>query len=85
MSVSPHILFIYDSFFYLFLISTDCLHPYPSGGLENQIQELREVIELPLTRPELFQEMGIQPQKGKNKPLRRDRKQEQIVLKSCAP
>lgn len=34
------------------------------GGLEEQIQQLREVIELPLTKPELFEEMGIEPQKG---------------------
>lgn len=34
------------------------------GGLEEQIQELREVIELPLSKPELFEEMGITPQKG---------------------
>lgn len=36
-----------------------------TGGLEEQIQELREVIELPITKPELFEEMGIVPQKGK--------------------
>ncbi len=34
------------------------------GGLSKQIQELREVIELPLKNPELFKELGIQPPKG---------------------
>lgn len=34
------------------------------GGLDEQILELREAIELPLTKPELFEEMGIEPQKG---------------------
>lgn len=34
------------------------------GGLEGQIQEIKESVELPLTNPELFQEMGIRPPKG---------------------
>ena len=34
------------------------------GGLNDQIRELREVIELPLTNPELFQRVGIKPPKG---------------------
>ena len=34
------------------------------GGLEEQIKELREVVELPLVKPELFKEMGIEPPKG---------------------
>jgi 26S proteasome regulatory subunit T4 len=34
------------------------------GGLSQQIRELREVIELPLTNPELFQRVGIKPPKG---------------------
>jgi len=34
------------------------------GGLDRQIQELKEVIELPLKRPELFRAIGIQPPKG---------------------
>ena len=34
------------------------------GGLSQQIQELREVIELPLKNPEIFKELGIQPPKG---------------------
>jgi len=34
------------------------------GGLNDQIRELREVIELPLTNPELFQRVGIKAPKG---------------------
>jgi len=34
------------------------------GGLNEQIRELREVIELPLTNPELFIRVGIEPPKG---------------------
>lgn len=34
------------------------------GGLENQIQEVREAVELPLLHPELYEEMGIKPPKG---------------------
>ncbi|RYG52106.1 26S protease regulatory subunit [archaeon] len=39
--------------------------PYSSvGGLNEQIRELREVIELPLTNPELFKRVGIKAPKG---------------------
>ncbi|KAF9507485.1 hypothetical protein BS47DRAFT_1351481 [Hydnum rufescens UP504] len=34
------------------------------GGLEAQIQEIKESVELPLTHPELYEEMGIRPPKG---------------------
>jgi len=34
------------------------------GGLKQQIQELKEVIELPLKKPELFKKVGIKPPKG---------------------
>jgi len=34
------------------------------GGLEEQIKELREVVELPLKHPEIFKELGIEPPKG---------------------
>ena len=34
------------------------------GGLEQQIQEVREAVELPLLHPELYEEMGIKPPKG---------------------
>jgi len=39
--------------------------PYSSvGGLQNQIRDLRETIELPITNPELFKRIGIKPPKG---------------------
>ena len=39
--------------------------PYSSvGGLSNQIRDLRETIELPITNPELFKRIGIKPPKG---------------------
>ncbi len=34
------------------------------GGLEEQILELRETVVLPLTKPELFEKVGISPPKG---------------------
>jgi len=34
------------------------------GGLDNQINEIKEVIELPLKKPELFKKVGISPPKG---------------------
>ena len=34
------------------------------GGLEDQIREIREVIELPIKNPEIFKRIGIQTTKG---------------------
>ncbi|MHA1913950.1 MAG: proteasome-activating nucleotidase [Promethearchaeota archaeon] len=34
------------------------------GGLEEQLQEVRETVELPLKKPELFERIGIEPPKG---------------------
>jgi len=34
------------------------------GGLDKQIQEIKEAVELPLTHPELYEEIGIKPPKG---------------------
>ncbi|VVC26060.1 P-loop containing nucleoside triphosphate hydrolase,ATPase, AAA-type, core,ATPase, AAA-type [Cinara cedri] len=34
------------------------------GGLDNQIHEIKEAVELPLTHPEYYEEMGIKPPKG---------------------
>ena len=34
------------------------------GGLKEEIREIKEVIELPLKKPKLFEEVGIQPPKG---------------------
>ncbi len=34
------------------------------GGLDKQIQEVKETVELPLLKPELFEKVGINPPKG---------------------
>ncbi|HLF54093.1 MAG TPA: AAA family ATPase [Candidatus Nanoarchaeia archaeon] len=34
------------------------------GGLKDQEREIKEVIELPLTKPDLFKKIGIEPPKG---------------------
>ena len=34
------------------------------GGLEEKIREVKETVELPLTEPELFEKIGIEPPKG---------------------
>lgn len=34
------------------------------GGLEEQIMEVKETVELPLKKPELFEKIGIEPPKG---------------------
>jgi 26S proteasome regulatory subunit T2 len=34
------------------------------GGLDAQIQEIKEAVELPLTHPEIYDEIGIKPPKG---------------------
>jgi 26S proteasome regulatory subunit T2 len=34
------------------------------GGLETQIQEIKEAVEYPLSHPELYEEIGIKPPKG---------------------
>ncbi|MHA1903281.1 MAG: proteasome-activating nucleotidase [Candidatus Thorarchaeota archaeon] len=34
------------------------------GGLEEQLREIRETVELPLLKPDLFKEVGIEPPKG---------------------
>ncbi|EZG56152.1 26S proteasome ATPase regulatory subunit 4 [Gregarina niphandrodes] len=34
------------------------------GGLEKQIQEIKEAVELPLLHPELYEDIGIKPPKG---------------------
>jgi len=34
------------------------------GGLEEQIVEIKEAVELPLTHPELYEDVGIKPPKG---------------------
>tara|TARA_Y100000310_G_scaffold159627_1_gene159327 strand:+ start:81849 stop:82973 length:1125 start_codon:yes stop_codon:yes gene_type:complete len=34
------------------------------GGLSNQIKEIKEVVELPLMKPTIFEKVGIEPPKG---------------------
>ncbi len=34
------------------------------GGLKGKIEKLREIVELPLEHPEIFQRLGIEPHKG---------------------
>ena len=34
------------------------------GGLKNELQKVREIIELPLKHPEMFDRLGIEPPKG---------------------
>merc|ERR1712113_450100 len=34
------------------------------GGLEAQIQEIKESVELPMTHPEIYEDIGIKPPKG---------------------
>ncbi|PNX57932.1 26S proteasome regulatory subunit 4 a-like protein, partial [Trifolium pratense] len=34
------------------------------GGLDAQIHEIKEAVELPLTHPELYEDIGIKPPKG---------------------
>lgn len=34
------------------------------GGLQKQIQEVKEAVELPMTHPELYEDIGIRPPKG---------------------
>merc|ERR1719150_2543089 len=34
------------------------------GGLESQVQEIKEAVELPMTHPEMYEEIGINPPKG---------------------
>lgn len=39
--------------------------PFPfSLQLDKQIQEVKEAVELPLTHPELYEDIGIKPPKG---------------------
>ena len=38
------------------------------GGLEQQVQEIKEAVELPLTHPELYEDIGIKPPKARAAP-----------------
>lgn len=37
------------------------------GGLEKQIMEIKEAVELPLTHPEIYEDIGIKPLKGESR------------------
>lgn len=34
------------------------------GGLDSQVREIKEAVELPLTNPEMYEDIGIRPPKG---------------------
>lgn len=40
------------------------IHYEDIGGLDRQLSQIREMIELPLRNPELFERLGIEPPKG---------------------
>lgn len=45
--------------------ATNALETYADvGGLEQQIQEMKEAVELPMTHPEIYDDIGIKPPKG---------------------
>ena len=46
------------------IIEKPKVHWSDIGGLDEQINEIKEVVELPLKKPELFKKIGIQPPKG---------------------
>ncbi|MBW3583926.1 MAG: proteasome-activating nucleotidase [Euryarchaeota archaeon] len=46
------------------VIAKPNVHYSDVGGLEQVLQEVRETVEYPLTRPEVFKEIGIEPPKG---------------------
>ncbi len=46
------------------VLSTSTISYEDIGGLSDQIQKVREMIELPLRKPELFRKLGIEPPKG---------------------
>jgi len=56
---------IYDPYIRAFeVIERPNVNYQEIGGLDEEIRELREVIELPLTNPEHFMRLGIEPPKG---------------------
>ena len=46
------------------IIEKPSIHWKDIGGLAREINEVQEVVELPLKKPELFKKVGIQPPKG---------------------
>ena len=55
----------YDSQIYGMEVEDIPLETYSDiGGLDEQITEIKEAVELPLIKPELFEKVGISPPKG---------------------
>ena len=51
-----------DSMVNVMIVNTVPQESYADvGGLEQQIQEIKESVELPLTHPELYEDIGIKP------------------------
>jgi proteasome regulatory subunit len=46
------------------IVEKPMLHWEHVGGLNAQVEEIKEVVELPLKNPKLFRDVGIQPPKG---------------------
>ncbi|MGB9732448.1 MAG: CDC48 family AAA ATPase [Candidatus Micrarchaeia archaeon] len=46
------------------LVKIGEVHYEDIGGLKNEIQKIREMVELPIRYPELFERLGIEPPKG---------------------
>jgi transitional endoplasmic reticulum ATPase len=46
------------------LVKIGEVHYEDIGGLKNEIQKIREMVELPIRYPELFERLGIDPPKG---------------------
>ncbi|MGC8568304.1 MAG: CDC48 family AAA ATPase [Candidatus Micrarchaeia archaeon] len=46
------------------MIKISDVHYEDIGGLKNEIEKIREMIELPIRYPELFEKLGIEPPKG---------------------
>jgi len=49
------------------------------GGLEDQIKEIKETVELPLLKPDLFEKVGIQRRRGCSCMARRE------LARPCSP
>ncbi len=46
------------------MIQTTDINYDKIGGLDKQLKEIREIVELPLLEPEIFKKVGIEPPKG---------------------
>lgn len=65
--ISTHLLFTNPP--YAWQVEKAPLESYADvGGLEQQVQEIKEAVELPLTHPELYEDIGIKPPKARAAP-----------------